>query len=547
MNAETLAAPMDGFSRLPVVKQVGLLVGLALSLALGISIALWSKEPNYSVLYSRMADRDVAEVATALSGLGIKFRLDQATGSIMVPSNKLYDARLRLASQGLPKVADTGFELLEKEQSLGTSRMKELAIHQRALEGELGRSISSLQSIESARVHLAVPKQSVFVRKRTNPTASIVVNLYGGRVLNESQLAGIVHLVSASVPNLEPEHVTVVDQRGRLLTANQNEDQFGIGDKRLDFSNRIENAYVRRIQEILTPLVGTEGVRAQVVADLDFTVIEETAELYNPDTTALRSEQVSEDIRRDKGVEGVPGALTNQPPAAGTLEPQAEEGEAVTPPTSSSSRATRNFEIDRTIRHVRQVPGALRKLSIAVVVDYKEGLNEEGDPARVPLAQEELDRITTLVRDAVGYDEARGDIVNVINASFLAPEPVEALPEPPIWENPLIWDAAKIVAGLLGVLLLIFGVLRPAMKSLASTSAQQQAALAGGEGMGALPPGAPGEAGVPGMPGGEETLSLGYQEGPTQYDAKVEYARDATKEDSKQTAQIVKTWLAADE
>jgi flagellar M-ring protein FliF len=545
MNAETLAAPMDGFSRLPVAKQVGLLVGLALSLALGISIALWSKEPNYSVLYSRMADRDVAEVLTALSGLGIKYRLDQSTGSVMVPSNKLYDARLRLASQGLPKVADTGFELLEKEQSLGTSRMKEMAIHQRALEGELSRSIASLQSIESARVHLAMPKQSVFVRKRTNPTASVVVNLYGGRVLNDSQLAGIVHLVSSSVPNLEPESVTVVDQRGRLLTANQNEDQFGIGDRRLDFTNRIESAYMRRIMDIVTPLVGADGVRAQVVADLDFTVIEETAELYNPDNTAVRSEQLAEDIRRDLGPEGVPGALTNQPPAAGTLEPQAEEGEAVVPPTSTSTRTTRNFEVDRTIRHVKQVPGALRKLSIAVVVDYKAGLDEEGNPAQVPLAQEELDRITTLVRDAVGYDEARGDIVNVINASFLAPEVAEELPEPPIWEHPLIWDAAKIVAGLLGVLLIIFGVLRPAMKSLA-TASERQAALPGGEGMGALPPGAPGEAGaMPGSP--EEPLSLGYQEGPTQYDAKVEYAQNATKEDSKQTAQIVKTWLAADE
>jgi flagellar M-ring protein FliF len=545
MNAETVAAPMDGFSRLPVFKQVGLLVGLALSLAMAISIGLWSKEPNYSVLYSRMADRDVAEVLTALSGLGIKYRLDQSSGSIMVPSNKLYDARLRLASQGLPKVADTGFELLEKEQSLGTSRMKEMAIHQRALEGELSRSIASLQSIESARVHLAMPKQSVFVRKRTNPTASVVVNLYGGRILNESQLAGIVHLVSSSVPNLEPEHVTVVDQRGRLLTANQNEDQFGIGDKRLDFTNRIESAYMRRILDIVTPLVGADGVRAQVVADLDFTVIEETAELFNPDNTALRSEQLAEDIRRDLGPEGVPGALTNQPPAAGTLEPQAEEGEAVVPPTSSSTRTTRNFEVDRTIRHVKQVPGALRKLSIAVVVDYKTGLDEEGNLGRVPLEQEELDRITALVRDAVGYDEARGDIVNVINASFLAPAVAEELPEPPIWENPLIWDAAKIVAGLLGVLLIIFGVLRPAMKSLATTS-QQQAALPGGEGMGALPPGASGGAGA--EQGGEETLSLAYQnQGPTAYDQKVEYAQNATKEDSKQTAQIVKTWLAADE
>jgi flagellar M-ring protein FliF len=546
MNAQALAAPLDGFSRLPVGKQVGLLVGIALSIAMGVSIALWSKEPNYSALYTRMSDRDVAEVVNALTGMGIKFRLDQATGSIMVPSTKLYDARLQLASQGLPKVADTGFELLNKDQPLGTSRMKELALHQRALEGELGRSIASLQSIESARVHLALPKQSVFVRKRVNPTASVVVDLFGGRILSENQLAGIVHLVSASVPSLDPENVTVVDQRGRLLTGSQSESQYGLGDKRLEFSQKIESAYVRRILDILTPLVGPEGVRAQVVADIDFTAVEETSELFDPNTTAIRSEQLSEDERRDAGPEGVPGALTNQPPAAGTLQPQAEEA-AETLPTSRSSRSTRNFEIDRTIRHVRQVPGALRKLSVAVVVDYKVGLDEEGNATPQPLGPEELNRISTLVRDAVGFDEARGDTVNVINASFKTPEEAEELPEPPIWENPMIWDAAKMLLGARGVLIVMFGVLRPTLRDLTAESDRVRALEQ--DQQAALPPGAEGSAeGGQALPGGEaqETLVLGHQ-GPGVYEQKLDHAKTVVKEDPKQTAQIVKTWLAADE
>jgi flagellar M-ring protein FliF len=488
-----------------------------------------------------MSDVDVSEVTGALTSMGIRYRLDQATGSILVPSEDLYNARLRLASQGLPQVADTGFELLEKEQGLGVSRMKEMAIHQRALEGELSRSISSLQSIKSARVHLALPKQSVFVRNRTSASASVVLDLFGGRFLNESQLAGIVHLVSASVPNLEPEHVTVVDQRGKLLTANRGEtSDFGVGDRRIEFTNQIENAYMRRVLDIVAPLVGTEGVRTQVVADIDFTVMEETAEVFNPANTALRSEQIAENERRGQGPEGVPGALTNQPPDAGTLEEQTEED--ATRPLSRSSSATRNFEVDRTIRHVRQVPGALRKLSIAVVVDYKDSVDEEGNAARVPLSEEELARITGLVRDAVGYDEARGDTVNVINASFVQVEEEEfEIPAIPIWENPLVWNVSKMVLGALGVLLLIFGVLRPTMKGL-STEAPQLPAAAG-EGAAGLPPG---QAAAGALPGGEDQLSLTHQ-GPSQYDQKLENAQSVAQEDPKQVAQIVKTWLAADE
>ena len=556
MNAQTLTAPLDGFSKLPLPKQIGLLAGIAISIAVGIWVALWAQQPEMAPLYTRMSDRDVAEVAAQLDSMGVKYRLDPATGAVLVPKKELYRIRLKLASQGLPKSTNPGFELLEKDQGLGTSRLKELAIHQRALEGELARTISSITSSESARVHLALPRESVFVRKRSKPSASVLVNLYAGRTLTEDQLAGIVNLVASSVSGLEPEQVSVVDQRGRLLTPQRDDSQTRLGDKRLELQQRLEREYRQRILDILTPLLGKDRVRAQVVADVDYTVVEETAEIYDPQKQALRSEQVAEDERREPGVEGVPGALTNQPPAAGRALPPGQqapqtEAEAVNQPLSRSSRATRNYEIDRTIRHVRQVPGTLRRLSVAVVVDYRQAVDEEGKPVQQPLSQEELDRINTLVREAVGFDAQRGDTVNVVNAPFQPPQEVELPPKPPIWENPLLWDIARKVLGALGILLLIFGVLRPTLRSLA---AEGREALPGAEGAAGALPGAEGAAGLPGAAGEGAAGALPGAageapglEGPDEYQQHLEQARQFAKEDPKQAAQIVKTWLAADE
>lgn len=543
----TLSAQFQGLAQLPALRQVGLLVGLAASIALGVAVVLWSQEPTYSMLFAGLADKDKAEVMAALDQARIPYKLDPGSGAVLVPAAKVHDARIRLATQGLPREAATGFELLERDRGLGTSRLVETARYQRALEGELARSIMSLASVNNARVHLAIPKQSVFIRNRTKPSASVLLDLYAGRRLSEEQVAGIVHLVASSVPELEPEQVTVVDQRGNLLTARHASGDAALRDERFKFARRLEEMYVQRIQDLLAPIVGADGVRAQVSAEVDYTLTETTSETYNPDTQIVRSEQVAEDARLPGELGGVPGALTNQPPPAGSVDPAAgEDGQALPPPVTTSKRYTRNYEVDRTIRHVKVAPGAVRRLSVAVVVDYREQLDEEGKVERVPLSQEELERISALVREAVGFDEARGDSVNVMNVSFNdAQAAPQAEPEAlPVWREAWVWDAGKQLAGLLGVVLLVLFVLRPVLKSLAEKGRsipQRQLALPEGE-----------TAARELL--GEERLSLSEPgrdaprlRGGETYEDRLNAARGIVKEDPKRVAQVVKTWIASDE
>jgi flagellar M-ring protein FliF len=527
-----------------MLRQVGLLVGLAASVAIGVAIVLWAQEPSYGVLFSSLPDTEVARVADALDQTGIRYRVDGATGTVMVPQSKVHDARIRLATQGIPNVSESGFELLDKDSGLGTSRLIETARYHRAIEGELTRSIMTLSSVESARVHLAIPKQSVFIRNRTKPTASVLLNLYSGRQLSEDQVAGIVHMVASSVPGLETDQVTVVDQRGRLLTAGQASTDTAMRDEQFKFARRIEETYVKRIHALLAPIVGEEGVRAEVTADVDFSVVETTSETFVPDQAKVRSEQIAEDESMDNALAGVPGALTNQPPAAGVVDPNAS-GEIVdTTPTNSSRRVVRNYELDRTVSHTRIAPGVIRRLSVAVVVDHREERNEQGRSERVPLSEEELGRMESLVREAVGFDATRGDSVNVMNVSFKEAGPVRAPPAPPIWKEAWVWDAVKQVAGGLAVLLLFFFVLRPALRSLAEKGKinvpAAQPALAGGEPM---PPGLM----------ADERLSLtnqaampGAQAGAS-YEQRLGSAKNLVHEDPKRVAQVVKTWVAADE
>lgn len=540
-NANLLTNSFQGLSRLPMARQVGLMLGFAASVTLAISIILWAREPNYALLYANLAERDTGEVAQSLAQAAIPHRLDPMTGGVVVPASRLYEARIHLAQQGLPRTAGFGFELLEQEQGLGTSRLVETARYHRALEGELARSISTLSGVEGARVHLAMPKQSVFVRDRTKPSASVLLNLFSGRTLDETRVAGIVHLVASSIPELEPDRVTVVDQRGNLLTASAG--GFGtmaMSGQQLDHVRRIEEAHVRRILEIVSPIVGAQAVRAQVAADVDFSQIERTSESFDPEFAALRSEQMAEDISGSGGAGGIPGALTNQPPPAGAVGMNAQVPETR---GSSSRRSTRNYELDRTVSHIREASAAVRKLSVAVVVDYREQISEEGAVERVPLTQEELDRITTLVRDAVGYDGGRGDSLNVINASF-KPEvmqDVEVL-EIPIWQQAWFYEALKYLGAGAALLVLFFGVLRPILKNLAG-----QGEASSRETRMALPPGgeaasgeATSEGQVPGMlegPGSKKRRT---------HEEHLEAARQMVQEDPKLVAQVVKTWVTAD-
>lgn len=541
-------AAAQGFTQLPAVRQLWFMVAIAASVAIGVAVVLWMQTPNYAVLYGSLSQKDAGQVVEALQKANIPYKVEEGTGAVMVAASQLHKARLELANQGLPEGAGMGFEMLQEDQGFGTSQFIETARFQRALEGELGRTISTMRNVQSARVHLAIPKRSVFVRDRTNPTASVMVDLYSGRALDEGQVAAIVHLVSSSVPHLTPGDVTVADQRGNLLTTRSDPNDVAPSPSQFAYTRKLEQSFVRRIENLLSPMAGAGGVRAQVTADLDFTVTERTQERYNPDLLSLRSEQVTEDLMgAGAGAQGVPGALSNQPPGGGVAPEEAGGGaegtpEGAAPAGNSSRRSTRNYELDKTISHTRLATGTVRRLSVAVVLDDKQSINEDEEIVRTPWSDEELARFTALVREAVGFNAARGDSVNVMHASFQQPPAQEPLPEPSLMEQPMIWDLAKWAAGALGLLIVVFAVLRPALKNLAEAGATSQMALAAAGAEGA------GEGGE-----GEDQLSLssGAQApqlaGPDDnYEGNLAVAQKVVSDDPKRVAQVVKNWVNED-
>ena len=544
VKAEEMSASFSGLNGLDALRQIGLMIGLAASVAIGVTVVLWSWTPNYGVLYGALAEQDVGTVLDALRQSGIDAKLDETSGAVLVPASDIHSARIKLAAMGLPKGVSAGFEALDKKNTFGISQFMEKARHQRALEIELARTVQSLRSVQSARVHLAVPRQSVFVRNRQKARASVVVDLYPGRILEKGQVTAIVHMVSSSVPNLETAQVTVVDQKGNLLTQGDMDKRLALSNSQFEYTRRLEKSYIERIEGILGPLLGSNALRAQVTADLDFTASEQTQEMYNPDSAVLRSNQTTEESSSGAADGGIPGALSNQPPgiaqAPETL-PQGDAG-ATAPgaPTHSRRREIRNFELDKTISHTRYAMGNLRRLSVAVVVDDRVSVDENGEVTRQQRSPEELERMTELVRKAVGFNAERGDSVNVINSAFTLPVEPEPLPEVPIWEQPWVQDLVKKGVGGLLVLLLVFGVLKPVMKSLAAPRAQELiAASEGGEG----------------AAGGiaEDTVSLSQQAvqpalggPPGSYEQNLATANAAIEQDPKLVAQVVKNWVKQD-
>ncbi|MCB1775353.1 MAG: flagellar M-ring protein FliF [Gammaproteobacteria bacterium] len=532
----------------PWLRQVAVMVGIAASVALGVAVVLWSQAPNFSPLYGNLAEKDASQIMDALQQAGVDYRVDQATGLVMVPSAKLKELRMKLAAQGLPNSTGMGFELLQQDTGFGTSQMVEKARYQQAMQGELARTIATIGAVQSARVHLAIPKQSVFVRKRKPPSASVALRLHSGRVLEDGQVDAIVHLVASSIPELEPGRVTVVDHKGRLLNGDAESREMKLSATQFEYTRRMEEHFRDRIENLLVPIVGRDKVRAQVTADIDFTVTEQTQERYNPDQPSLRSEQVNEEQLRNAAAAGVPGALANQPPAAGQAPEQAGGGADNADDTINSSRqATRNFELDRVISHSRMSPLSLRRLSVAVVVDDIASMDADGNVVTRERTPEEIERLTDLVREAIGFDARRGDSVKVMNSSFLAPEPIADLPEVPIWEQGWFLDIIKQVGGLILVLLLIFVVLRPTMKRLTATHAEL-AGEASGDGEGARVEGPLGPDGQP-LAAGEESLLLGsdgepiHLPGGGRYENIMDAARQLVDEDPKRVAQLVKTWM----
>ena len=557
ITAQDLGGQLEAGNRLqdnPIVKQIAVMVGIAASVALGVAVVLWSQTPSYVPLYGNLTHKDASEVAQALQAAGITYEVDQSNGIVMVPSGDLREARMKLAGQGLPQSGSVGFELMQEETGFTTSRLVESARYQRAIEGELARSISTLASVESARVHLATPKQSVFIRKRKFPSASVVVKLYPGRTLEKGQVEAITHLVASSVPELEVSSVTVVDQRGRLLSTKQDSREMEMTGSQFEYTRGLEDHFKQRIEDILAPLVGRDNLRAEVTADVDFTMTEQTQEFYNPDANALRSEQINEQASRLGEVQGVPGALSNQPPAAGTapeVAGGAAGGEAGGTPLNTSKRATRNYEVDKTISHTRLPNNRLRRLSVAVVVNDRYTTGEDGAVVPEERTPEEITRISNLVKDAIGFDLQRGDSVQVVSESFFVPADPEPLPEIPLWEETWFWDLVRQAGGWLLALLLILLVLRPTMTRLLQHATvvhtHPQMAAAGAAA------GASGEmAGAYAGGQGEAMGELGSEEGalhlpgPRSYEKTLDAARNMIADDPKRVAQVVRKWISED-
>ena len=547
--------------RLTPARQLGLMLALAVSVALGLVVMLWAQSPSYDVLFPGVAEKDATEIIEALDKLGVEYKVDPGTGSVMVPSENTRELKLKLAAQGLPRTTSLGYELLDKDNGFGASKNVELMRFQRALEGEIALTIQTIQNVKSAKVLLALPVQSVFVRERKKPSASVVVELYQGRTLDKEQIESIVHLVASSVPLMEAGQVTVVDHKGRLLNSKDTGEDISLTSKQFDYKKNIEEHLRERIENILTPLLGAEGMRAQISADVDFTVTEKTQEMFNPDLPALRSEQTQEDNSNLSKVQGVPGALSNQPPPTGVAPEVAsgQEKQTNAESGSNSKSATRNYELDKTITHTRLATGALRRLSVAVVVDDKHVVIE-GNTAQQPYSQEELNQMRDLVKQAVGYDSSRGDQVTVTNVAFKAPEALEDMAEP-FWEKPWFLDILKLVLAAAVVMLLILKVLRPAFATLigkdekeeqlkALEKAQMDAEAIGGvvrfdENGKPVAVRVDEETGeVLGITAGAEDLLL--LEAPQSYEKRLEYVQKLIDEDPKLVAQVIKTWLKDD-
>lgn len=513
-------------------------VAVAIAIAMLVGVWLWSRAPNYAVLFSNFDERDGGAIVTTLQQQNVPYKFSPGGNAILIPSAMVHDVRLRLAAQGLPKGGLVGFELLEN-QKLGVSQFHEQVNYQRALEGELARTIQSIASVASARVHLAIPKQSGFLRDEQKPTASVMVNLHPGRTMDAAQVAGIVHLVASSVPQLTSDHISVIDQNGTLLTNRPDPlRNAGLDATQLSYVREVESAYIRRIETILTPIVGPDNFKAQVTADVDFNQVEATAETFKPNPSpdqAIRSQQINEQGTRDPAAQGVPGALSNQPPVPATApitSPSVAAGGAPGSPAtpfSGNRAATINYELDRTIQHTKQALGQVKRLSVAVVVNHRNETSPNGETRPVPLSDEEMARITNLVREAMGFTQARGDSLNVSGAPFAAGR-TEPQAQVPAWKDPemvdLGKDVLKYVVILVALAVVYFGVVRPLLRTVAPPPAEPIAPEEEEEGA---------------------VVSLSHAAPASSFDDKLARAKELAKSDPRVVANLIREWMGVNE
>ncbi|MDN7182021.1 flagellar M-ring protein FliF [Caballeronia sp. SEWSISQ10-4 2] len=542
--------------RMPMLNQfrnnprMPLIIAVAILAVVVAGLVMWSRQPDYRVLFSNLSDRDGGAIVAALQQGNIPYKIAESGGAILVPSDAVHETRLRLASQGLPKNGSVGFELMDN-QKFGISQFAEQVNYQRALEGELEKTIASISSVREARVHLAIPKPSVFVREKELPTASVMLNLYPGRALDEGQILAIQHMVSSGVPDMPVKNVTIVDQDGNLLT--QQSTANGLDASQLKYVQQIERNTQGRIDAILAPLFGAGNAHSQVSADIDFSKLEQTAESYgpnaNPQNTAIRSQQSSES--KDGGgasVGGVPGALSNQPPAAASapIDAAASGADAKTAPVNVRKDTTTNYEVDRTVRHYEQPMGGIKRLSVAVVVNYQKQVDAKGIATMQPLSADKLTQVQQLVKDAMGYDEKRGDSVNVVNSTFLTDTTV--VPDVPWWRTPEMIARAIQLAKYLGIgavaLFLYFSMVKPAVRrAFPPPSPPTPAAL-----------GAPDDLSLldgPSMPKSleedekdAEVSLLGHESNKAKFERNLDYARMVARQDPRIVATVVKNWVS---
>ena len=482
------AGTFESFLNLEFGRQIGLMFGLAASVAIGVALALWLMvDKDFKPLYSSLDRLDSTSIMEVLDSNAIDYRIDNRSGALLVGADQIHQARLSLASAGMPADRNIGFELLDEEQPLGTSQFMENARYRRSLEGELARTISSIAAVRSARVHLAIPKSTVFLRDKREPRASVFIEAFQGRTVSDEQVRAVANLVVSSVPELNLRNVTVVDQRGNLLSDFDSDPKSAEAARQIEYTRQIEADLLQRVNGLLAPIVGDQKFRAEVSIDLDFTRVEQTAEVFNPDLPAIRSEQTtSERTQLGDDSNGVPGALSNQPPLTGNAGARIDPvtGKALSEPTRSRVLETRNFEVDRTISYTRNAVGEVRRMTVAVAVDdllADENAStvdeEEGELAqtlrngKLPWETADLERLTVLVQNAVGYDVTRGDKVIVVNTPFLRIEPeIEAPIALKFWEQNIFWLGLKWFLGVAAFLMVIFMVLRPTLNRLTENS-----------------------------------------------------------------------------
>ena len=538
-------------------QRTRLAVGIALLVVVVVVGLVLGRQADWRVLYANLADKDGGAIVAQLSTMNVPYKYAEGGGAILVPADRVHDTRLRLATLGLPKGSVAGFEMMEANR-FGMTQFQERLTFQRGLEGELTRSIQALSSVQSARVHLALPNQNGFFREQQKPSASVLVALHPGRSLDRAQLAGIVHLVASSVPELTPAAVSVLDDTGKLLsTPAEGLDGGRAADaQQLQYVQQLEQLYTQRILDILEPVLGRKNVKAQVTAEVDFSQTESTSESHRPnqtpDSSAVRSQQVVESTNGGGAgalPTGIPGATTNQPPGAaaapvnGTAQALAVAGAASGAAGSGTGASKResiiNYEVDKTVRVVRGSTGLVKRISAAVVLNHQTVTDDKGKTTTTPLSPEQVEKLTALVRETIGFNKDRGDSVNLMNTPFAIEK--QTVTEVPLWQQPDLQDLARSLAWPLGTLLLaalvLMGFVRPALKAL--TQAPALVPTQGGQ----LDAVVADETERPPL------LTSNAQqepEGPTQAHLRLEDARKLTRDNPAAVANIVKAWIGSE-